>query len=100
MKTEVEFEQIVNPEYDSSYAYLCVDQRPVKPGKSQRRPGWHADSFVTPLTHDDTKNVLHDSIYITSDCIPTIYNPGPFPFNGQSSIHLIKLRSAKINFIT
>jgi hypothetical protein len=74
------FEQIINPFYESSYAYLCVDQRSVRPGESQRRPGYHADSFVTPYTHGDTKQVLHDSIYVVSDCIPTVFNPGPFPF--------------------
>jgi len=75
------FEQVINPEYDSCYAYLCVDQREVAPGQSQRRPGYHADSFITPSTHGKTQKALHDSIYVASDCISTVFNPGPFPFN-------------------
>lgn len=79
------FEQIINPLYDECYAYLCVDQRPVMPGKSQRRPGYHGDSFITPYTHDKygESDILHDSIYVASDCIPTIFNPGPFPFSNM-----------------
>jgi len=77
------FERMINPDIENCYAYLCIDQRDVLPGKSQRRPGWHSDSFV----HDDTslqarhKPLRVDSIYLTYDSLPTQFCTGPFKFN-------------------
>jgi hypothetical protein len=88
IRKAVQFERIVNPKIAGSYVYLTVDQRPVQPGLSQRRTGWHADSFVSKNTKLEIRDpnfqqeIETDSIYLASDCIPTEFCSGPFPFVG------------------
>lgn len=70
-------EKVINKSIHDWYAYICVDQRPVEPGKPQRRPGAHADSFPTgrvDMIRDS------DSIYIAYDCMPTEFCHGNFAF--------------------
>lgn len=83
-----EFEKLVNPHVHDYYVYLTIDQRPVAPGLSQRRTGWHADSFINketrlePRNPDYKKEIETDSVYLVYSCIPTEFCPGPFPFTG------------------
>lgn len=70
-------ESITNPNLNDWYTYLCVDQRPVEPSFSQRRPGAHVDSFPTGRIN---MNRLSDSIYIGYDCLPTEFCLGNFAF--------------------
>lgn len=80
------YERLINPSIDDCYAYLCVDQRDIHPGQSQRRPGWHSDSFVTKNTSLMARSVTDfkmDSIYLTYDTLPTEFCPGPFPFSSN-----------------
>lgn len=76
------FERLINNNIDNCYVYLCIDQRPVKPNESQRRPGWHSDSFITNKTHLDldSKKVQTDSIYLCYDTIPTEFSEAIFEF--------------------
>lgn len=87
-------EYMVNPFYNSCYCYITVDQKPVEPGKSQRRPGWHSDAFLTDEqgTQLDVvpeneyyvrqmKGQLVDRTYVVSDGTPTQFLPGPFPLD-------------------
>lgn len=79
------FERLINPNYNNYDVYITIDQREVNPGESQRRTGWHADSFINTETRfdasDENINIETDSIYLVSDCIPTEFCAGPFPFN-------------------
>lgn len=82
-------ERLINPEFDKHYVYITVDQADVPPDKTQRRPGWHSDSYITMETRIDTsddslKQTMQptDNIYVISDNIPTEYSPGPFSLEG------------------
>lgn len=78
------YERLINPGIDDCYAYFCVDQRDVNPGTSQRRPGWHSDSFVTKNTSllaRSGNELKMDSIYLAYDTLPTEFCPGPFTFD-------------------
>ena len=46
----IHYEKLINSDIDDYYAYLSVDQRHVNPNESQRRSGWHYDSFITKAT--------------------------------------------------
>lgn len=84
------YEKMVNPNIDNYYAYLSVDQRVVAPNESQRRPGWHADSFITKYTNPDieyNKQVETDSIYLAYNSLPTEFCAGPFTFNQSFDHH-------------
>jgi hypothetical protein len=59
---------------------MCIDQRPVDPKSSQRRPGPHADSFPTGRV-DMIRN--SDSIYLAYDCLGTEFCIGDFTFNAD-----------------
>lgn len=79
----VYFERLVNPNLDQCYVYLTVDQRPVLPGQSQRRTGYHSDSYINSETRLKSKEQTvqeTDSIYLAYDCLPTEFCAGPFPF--------------------
>ena len=81
----VHYEKLINPNIDDYYAYLSVDQRQVNPGQSQRRPGWHSDSFITESTRknltDSNVPIDVDSIYLAYNCLPTEFCSGPFTFD-------------------
>ncbi len=78
------FERLINPNYPDYNVYLTIDQRPVMPGESQRRTGWHGDSYINIETRIEALHnkimIETDSIYLVSDCIPTQFCAGPFPF--------------------
>jgi hypothetical protein len=82
-KTVIQFEKMINPNFDQTYAYLCIDQRQVEPNGFQRRPGWHADSFITKNTHlqyNENFSPVMDTVYLAYDCLATEFNKGPFSF--------------------
>lgn len=45
IEAAVTHERRVNDDFDSHYVYITIDQRPVGPGATQRREGWHSDMF-------------------------------------------------------
>lgn len=76
--------KLLTPEFIKYYAFLTVHQTRVARNKSQRRYGFHSDSYITPETrvlgdHSIAKEVKldTDSVYLAYDCIPTLYLPGP-----------------------
>jgi hypothetical protein len=79
-------ETLLNQDLDNYYVYITVDQLQVSPGTTQRRPGWHSDSYITKETRvNANKAITHtgepletDSVYVIADCIPTSFLPGPF----------------------
>jgi hypothetical protein len=70
--TVVKAEQMYG-DFHEHNIYLTVDTRPVAPGKSQRRPGAHLDSYVPHLGKNDT--IAHT--YIVCNCLPTEFFPAP-----------------------
>lgn len=84
IKKRADFEKTINPYFNGCNVYITIDQRPVKPNESQRRPGWHVDSFINKETNENEvkayKFIETDSIYLVSDSIPTQFCPGPFSF--------------------
>jgi hypothetical protein len=79
----VECERMINPHFDQCKVYLTIDQRTVNPGESQRRTGWHSDSYINVETRfgsGSNSNLETDAIYLASDVIPTRFCGGPFPF--------------------
>lgn len=86
-----EYERITNPNFYNLYVYITVDQKNVKPNKSQRRPGCHSDAYITDElgTQMDVvaenrkyiekqKGELVENTYICYDKLPTEFFPGPF----------------------
>ena len=78
------------------YTYLTVDEKPVQPGVSQRRPGCHADAWmssedgtqldVTAETlADQPPQQLVERTYVWYDTLPTEFFPGPFPITGLTT---------------
>lgn len=54
-------------EFVQSNIYLTAKHLWVSTGENMNRPGWHSDGFGTP-----------DVNYVWSNCVPTIFNDGPF----------------------
>ncbi len=76
----VQHERVINPNFEKDhYVYITVDQGTVKPHLSQRRAGWHGDSYrkINSLKKDVT--ISTDNIYVVADCCPTLFLKGPFP---------------------
>lgn len=73
-------EVLTNPHVNDWFAYLCVDQRPVMPNFSQRRPGAHSDSF--PMGNTQMTRIS-DSIYLGYNNMPTEFCIGDFTFNNN-----------------
>lgn len=89
-KSAIQFERMINPNYDKSYAYVCIDQRPVESRGYQRRPGWHADSFITKYTnsqYNESCSPIMDTVYLAYDCLATEFHKGPFSFPNSVDIH-------------
>ena len=81
-----EYEKSVNYDYDKTYAYISVDQRPADPHASQRRTGWHGDSYIAEKSGEVIRTqsgIEMDSIYTCYDCLPTLFCPGPFDFEAN-----------------
>lgn len=56
--------------------YINIDERPVHPFKSQRRPGWHSDSYRPDFCN--THRIVEDTIYIVYNSIPTKFTYADF----------------------
>lgn len=80
---------------DDYYCYITIDQKPVSPFKSQRRPGWHSDAYIVDdegvqldVIPENKEHIekhlgrLVDRTYICYDILPTKFLPGPFPLDG------------------
>jgi len=78
----VDFEKEVNPHFeDDHYVYITIDQGLVPPHTRQRRAGWHADSFRNVDSRKRGVELPTDNLYVICDCCPTVFVPGPAPFN-------------------
>jgi hypothetical protein len=90
-KRSIQFERLINPDFEKCYANLCIDQRPVLPNNYQRRPGWHADSFITKSTHLQYNNNSFsppmDTVYLAYDCLATEFNKSIFSFSKDVDNH-------------
>jgi hypothetical protein len=79
-------EQKMLPRYDDDenkegggfYVYITVDQKPVAPHSTQRRPGLHSDSYPLDPVQATKDGTYVDHIYLVSDELPTAFVPGPF----------------------
>ena len=61
----------------SHYMYLTLDSRSVLPNTTQRKAGWHSDSFLANPNNESTL----DTIYLLSTALSTEFTPGPFPLS-------------------
>lgn len=79
----VSSERLLNPDFENDhYVYITVDQGLVKPHTSQRRAGWHGDSYRKIESRNQNVKIPIDHVYVVADCCPTLFVPGPFSFNG------------------
>lgn len=70
-------ELALNPNIQSYYAYLTIDQRFVPSGHSQRIKGAHVDGI--PRNRNSPNSQLIDHCYIVCDSLPTKFYLHPFP---------------------
>jgi hypothetical protein len=64
------YEMAMNPLAHLFYAYLTVDQAPVKKGETQRKPGLHVDGFQGARIQP---KIMIDHSYVVSDSNPTVF---------------------------
>lgn len=77
----VEHERILNPTFENDhYVYITVDQGVVPPKESQRRAGFHGDSYRRIDTKNKQVTVPVDYLYVVYDNCPTRFVKGPFSF--------------------
>jgi hypothetical protein len=69
----INFEAAINSEFPEYFAYMTVDQRPVKAGKPQRKSGLHIDGHQL-LFYPNT--YPQERFYLVSDTVPTTLFPG------------------------
>lgn len=82
----VEHERILNPTFEKDhYVYITVDQGIVPPRESQRRAGFHGDSYRRINTKKKQVTVPVDYLYVIYDNCPTRFVKGPFSFNDIDS---------------
>ena len=62
--------------------YITVDQGIVQPHTTQRREGWHGDSYRKIETRKNPQLIPVDHIYVIADACPTQFAKGPFSFEG------------------
>ncbi|MCH9621999.1 MAG: hypothetical protein S4CHLAM20_14330 [Chlamydiia bacterium] len=75
-------EKLINPTFEKTcYVYITVDQGIVEPHVSQRRSGWHGDSYRKIDTRKTSLKIPVDHVYVVADCCPTLFVPGPFSLN-------------------
>lgn len=92
----------IEPDPYRWYCYITVDQKPVGPGVSQRRPGAHSDSFlvdargvqidVVAENRDYFGQVVNaeiDITYIAYDCMPTLFYAGPWWLDAPDNCGLV-----------
>jgi hypothetical protein len=73
-------EKAKNSDHNRRYAYLTVDQRPVRAGNTQRNPGLHIDGFQgSRITDAFGGNLSIDTQYIVYNTLPTVFYSQPFP---------------------
>lgn len=76
----INHERLINPDFVDYYAYVCVDQRPVNPDQTQRRPGAYSTSF--PFGNV-SKGGYSDSVYVIYDSVPIEFCRGNFRFDSD-----------------
>jgi hypothetical protein len=92
----IDHEAAINPDLNDFYAYITVDQSPVKKGNSHRRGGIHIDGvqgarYPVKLPPEHT--------YSASDTVGTVFYPQSFDMNGldpaKHHVHAELERQAK-----
>lgn len=83
IKMAVDHERLCHPDFEKDhYVYITVDQGHVEPQTSQRRAGWHSDSYRRINNEKSLgNNILVDHVYVIYDNCPTLYVEGPFSFD-------------------
>lgn len=75
-------ERCLNPNFEADhYVYITVDQGVVLPHTSQRRAGWHGDSYRKIDSRKKELIIPVDHLYVVANSCPTLFVPGPFPFD-------------------
>ena len=83
IKMAVDHERLCVPDFEKNhYVYITVDQSIAEPHTSQRRAGWHGDSYRKINSHLKPVNILVDHVYVIHDNCPTLFLEGPFPLAG------------------
>lgn len=83
IKMAVDHERLCMPDFEKNhYVYITVDQGWVEPHTSQRRAGWHGDSYRKIDSHKTPSHTLVDHVYVVCDACPTLFLEGPFPLDG------------------
>ena len=78
-------ESALNPHHNNRYAYVTVDQRPVKENNTQRTPGLHVDGFQGHrIIEEFGDHIPIDTQYVVYDSLPTVFYNQPFPVNALS----------------
>ncbi len=87
IKMALDHERICKPNFEKDhYVYITVDQGQVEPQTSQRRAGWHSDSYRRINNKKaQGKNILVDHVYVIYDNCPTVFAQGPFSLDSIDS---------------
>lgn len=75
----INYELSTNKNVDEYYAYLTIDQSPVKKGDTQRKGGLHVDGFQGSRIEE---KLPIDHSYIMMDCLPTRFCPYKYNLKG------------------
>jgi len=79
IKMAVDHERFCVHDFEKDhYVYITIDQGWVAPQTSQRRAGWHGDSYRKIDSHKPSPIVLVDHVYVAYDNCPTLFLEGPF----------------------
>jgi len=79
IKMAVDHERACMPDFEKNhFVYITVDQGLVQPHTSQRRGGYHGDSYRKINSKNGSVNILVDHVYVIYDNCPTLYKEGPF----------------------
>lgn len=72
------------------YCYITIDQKPVPPYRTQRRPGWHSDAYVVDKQGQQVDIIAENAhlfpwetewverTYVVCDALPTLFAFGPW----------------------
>jgi len=90
-----EYENAIEP-IEDKYVYITVDQKPVAPGTTQRREGWHSDAYLTDdhgRQYDITAPAEGpgdvERTYICYDRLATVFAPGPWALSAPNDCETV-----------
>lgn len=78
------------------YVYITVDQKPVPPGVTQRREGWHSDAYLVD-SHGRQQDItaplqtpgMVERTYIAYDTLPTVFASGPWDLTAPNDCDVV-----------